>query len=136
MDLLVYAFLLTLVVVVFIVLIHLNFKVALYHVNEASSQAIHAHDDAAARIADHQKWYTSHIMALTRWGEALSKSHAEMAVQLRTSANREVSEVQRYMEVVRQDLIEAVGNAAKQRPHVNPTAIAARRPPEPAAGTS
>ncbi len=133
MELLIYAGMGTVVAVAFIILVHLNFRVAIHQCQSAWGLAVHAHDDAAKRIVEERAWSTAHIKALTEWGNQLVKSHAELSANLVASATREIQEVQRYMEVFRQDMMAAVVNAVAENPRkaaqalvpprINPTVV-------------
>jgi len=143
MELLIYAGMGTIVMIAFIVLVHLNFKAAMNDCQSAWKLAIHAHDDAAARVVQERSWSTAHIKALTEWGNQLVKSHGDLSANIVTSATREIQEVQRYMEVFRQDMMVAVVNAVIEHsrkappvsqpivsvtlptipPHINPTVV-------------
>lgn len=79
MDILVFALLLTIAAVAFVVLAHLNFKEAMHHALNAYDQSIHAHDDAAVRIADHRRLDNERIAMIAHWGEEMAKHHKELA---------------------------------------------------------
>lgn len=89
MDILIFALLLAVVAIVFIVLVHLLFKETLHHVLNAYNQSIHAHDDAAVRIADHRRLDNERIAMVMRWGEEMAKHHKELAQFVLAEIHRE-----------------------------------------------
>lgn len=70
---------LTVVAVAFVVLVHFNFKEALYHAMNAYSQSIHAHDDASVRIADHRRLDNERINTIARYAESMAKANTELS---------------------------------------------------------
>ena len=144
MEILAYAAMLTVVVVVFLVLIHFYSRSANERGQHMAELAVHAHEDALQLILQDRAWHSSQMTSLTRWCETVVKAFNNMAIQSSQSAQREILEVQKYMEVFRQDLIGAVSNAACEGanrtrpmpvaapPHINPTQRVI--PPPPAGG--
>ena len=99
-----YGILLTIIVGVFIYTHHrLSFK-AMENNNDAWKHAVHSQDDAWQRQNQERAHFGRMNESLTQWNATLTKQAAE-------SGNREVNEARRFMEAIKQDLVNRVTRA-------------------------
>jgi hypothetical protein len=84
-----FAFFVTVVAIVVIVLVHLNFKETMYHCMNRYDQSIHAHDDASTRIADHRRLDNQRIAEIVKWGAAMAKTAHELTQFVLADMNKD-----------------------------------------------
>jgi len=75
--------------------------------SQAWKHAIDFQSEVTKRLDEQRKTFSDHQDQLLKWNDFLTRRRVE-------SADREINEVQRYMEIVKQDLVTAVGHAAAE----------------------
>ena len=120
--LLVYGFFVTVVAIAFIVLVHMNFKEALYHCMNSYDKSIHAHDDASVRVADHRRLDNERIKMIAHWGEEMAKTAHELSQFVLADVNSH----ERIDPKKSSD--DTQSSTPQKRPHANPSTRVVGKP--------